>query len=401
MIGATPPKPQVDLGRVFLARDPSFAWKWAEKGRRIELTSQTWQGQSWRHEILLDRPKEPKTPGTALLWITGDQAARDLSFGKELARETGMTVATLFDVPNQPLWDMREDDLIAHSFQKYLETGDPEWPLLVPMVRSALRAMDAVQRADPTVRRFVVSGASKRGWTTWLVGSLGQPRVIAIAPLLFDSLRLPRQLAKQQRDWGHFSPMISDYTSRGLQELVESPEAKSLLEIVDPYERRGSLRLPKLLIHGANDPYWTVDAHSLYIDDLPGDATLLEMPNVGHDVEPISAWAPSVAALARTAALEKRLPNPERAFEWDQARWSAPRGSGAKRARLFRALSSNREFAESRWVPVVSCVPGESGGVPPVESGFVAEFAQVEYRLGDLDYNLTTRVRVWRAGQDR
>ena len=60
--------------------------------------------------------------------------------------------------------------------------------------------MDAVQEflaSDQTantggklkIEKFVVSGGSKRGWTTWLVGIV-DPRVMAIVPVVIDAAEL-------------------------------------------------------------------------------------------------------------------------------------------------------------------------------------------------------------------
>jgi len=63
-----------------------------------------------------------------------------------------------------------EDAIIAYTFDKFLKTQDPTWPLLLPMVKSAVRAMDTPRTSYQDHRRqgpdqdFVVTGGSKRGW---------------------------------------------------------------------------------------------------------------------------------------------------------------------------------------------------------------------------------------------
>ena len=67
-----------------------------------------------------------------------------------------------------------EDSFIAYTWDKFLRTGDARWPARLPMTKSAVRAMDTVTSFCGTpdigglkVDQFVVSGGSKRGWTTW------------------------------------------------------------------------------------------------------------------------------------------------------------------------------------------------------------------------------------------
>src|SRR5205814_7339736 len=85
-----------------------------------------------------------------------------------------------------------EDDFIAYTWDHYIRTGDDRWPARLPMTKSAVRAMDAVTAFTATpagggrpVRRFVVAGASKRGWTTWATAAVDK-RVVAIAPAVIE-----------------------------------------------------------------------------------------------------------------------------------------------------------------------------------------------------------------------
>ena len=187
-------------------QDASCAWKRTEQKRirdatvtHLEFTSQTWRGHLWRHDLLVLRPTSVRRADTAMLFITGDTytAPNQLETDRfhEVAQRAGAVVAILNKVPNQPLYDGRKEDaLIAFTFDQYLKTSDPTWPLLFPMVKSALRAMDALQsfaeqEFDQRIERFVVSGESKRGWTSWLTGAV-DTCVVAIAPMAIDMLKM-------------------------------------------------------------------------------------------------------------------------------------------------------------------------------------------------------------------
>ena len=132
------------------------------------------------------------------------------------------------------------------------------------------------------VSRFIVSGASKRGWTTWLTAAADTKRVKGIIPMVYDNLNLPAQMKHQFASYGGYSEEIADYTSNGLMPVLESEKGRRLSEIVDPYTYLGRITMPKLLINGSNDPYWTFDSLNIYWPKLTGQKNVLYMPNAGH-----------------------------------------------------------------------------------------------------------------------
>jgi PhoPQ-activated pathogenicity-related protein len=48
-----------------------------------------------------------------------------------------------------------------------------------------ITAVMATPEADPSGEKFVVSGGSKRGWTTWTAAAVDK-RVVAIVPASID-----------------------------------------------------------------------------------------------------------------------------------------------------------------------------------------------------------------------
>ncbi len=263
------------------------------------LVSQQWHEFVWSHQLTILVPAENKYDG-ALLFITGgsnnkglpNMKGRDDGFNKsmaDMATKNKAIVAVLRQTPNQPLFnDLEEDALISFTLHNFKEDGDYSWPLLFPMVKSAVRAMDAVQEFSKTtlqhdVNRFLVSGASKRGWTTWLTGA-SDPRVAAIAPMVIDVLNMPVNLDYQIKMWKAYSEQIEDYVKLGIPQTARSEKGEAINTMVDPYSYRKKLTMPKMLFMGTNDEYWTVDAIKHYIDSIPGQNFVHYVPNVGHDL---------------------------------------------------------------------------------------------------------------------
>jgi PhoPQ-activated pathogenicity-related protein len=395
-------------------RKPDRAFAWAQVGNHdtplgkiinLKLTSQVWQGITWTHDLQVYEPREVAYPDTMLLYITGGAIGSppnddDHKIGFTLARACGARAAVLRQVPNQPLLDGKsEDELIAETFVRYLHTRDENWPLLFPMVKSAVKAMDAVQawareRGKPAVSRFVVTGGSKRGWTTWLTGAMDD-RVAAIAPMVIVMLNLGQQGSNQLKVWGKYSEQIHDYIERGLMEKVATPAGTKLWTMVDPYTYRDRLTKPKLLINGTNDRYWTLDALDLYWGGLKGPKYLVELPNAGHGLETNRDWAVNgLGAFFRQVATDRPLPRISWEFAGraqDQATLTIHAQPAPRSARLWTARSETRDFRESRWEPT-PMAPGTTitGNVRTSRDGHLALFGELEYEVDGIPYHLTT-----------
>ena len=400
----------------YVARpDDSFAWKLIDKqeaaGARVyevEFISQTWMDMPWKHDLIVFEPAQLKHPEHVLLFITGGSnknkpKLEDKLLGSSLAALSGTRVALLFQVPNQPLLGGRtEDDLITDTFLFYLATNDARWPLLFPMVKSATRAMDCVEQLaaqewKSPVKGFIVTGASKRGWTTWLTAVCDQ-RVRGIAPLVIDTLNMPKQMDYQFETWGTYSEQIDDYERKGLIQKLKNEPNFPLWQWVDPWTYRRQLTLPKLIVNGTNDRYWTVDALNNYWDDLSGPKQIRYVPNAGHNLKGGREGAlTTLAAFTRHVASDQLLP----ALEWKHdtegniLRLTIESAVVPVSVKLWTAASPSKDFRESEWTSqTLKAKDGRFvGEVPLLPGSHRALFGEAQFRFDGLDYSLSTQLR--------
>ncbi|HOQ31740.1 MAG TPA: PhoPQ-activated protein PqaA family protein, partial [Candidatus Hydrogenedens sp.] len=274
----------------------------------VDLTSQTWRNSSevnrtlWKHWLTIIVPTSiTKTKGLLIIsgGNNGSSATNLRDYAQYIALLTGAPVALLEQVPNQPLLfagessSRTEDEIIAYSFDKYLQTynegnPDPYWPVLLPMVKSAVRAMDTIQEIvlnnhSKTINGFVVGGASKRGWTTWLTGAVDS-RVIAIVPIVIDVLKMDIQMDHQYKCYGFFSETLTPYNELHIFERMSTPGGYALRQIVDPYSYLSNYTMPKYIINACGDEFFLPDSSRFYYHELPGECRLKYTPNVGHSM---------------------------------------------------------------------------------------------------------------------
>ena len=380
--------------------------------RTLRLVSQRWRGVEWSHELSMYRPAG-SGEATMLFGIDGGKAGKVPEKGPlpitdtirllaTVANAANMPAAIIRQVPYQPMFDgLVEDGLIAHSFEQYVRTGDPSWPLLLPMVKAAVEGMHAVGRVaraewgiDP--RGFVVTGASKRGWTTWLTAAV-DPRVVAAVPMVIDMLSMERQLRLQVESFGKLSEQLDDYTSRRIEKLVATPRGRELVEIVDPYRYRQALTLPKLIALGTNDPYWPLEALEVYRDGLHGPCWVSYSPNSGHGLPP-ERIAGLLAAMGRHATGERPLPTIDWQFEQDAdgGRCVLEADEEPAEVLLWQAESATRDFRKARWTatPVPAAGRERTAAIARPAAGFGAALLQCRYERTPWPLLLTTGVQV-------
>ncbi len=418
------------LDRFLAQPDASFAWQVRTESRyrnayyaELRLVSQTWKGTEWKHRlhVLVPRKVDAES-GQALLLVWGgrwkphydDPPGRaqlpkrtDLFAG--IAEQLRTPVAVLAQVPFQPLFGgLREDALIAYSFGRYIESGDDSWPLLLPMVRSAIRGMDAVseylaERHALDIRHFTLAGASKRGWTTWLTAA-SDPRVTAMAPMVIDMLNMPAHLQHQVDTWGDLSEQIRDYTDAGLHDILSSQAGGRLRRIIDPYHYLSRIGQPKLLVIGTNDRYWPLDALRLYWDRLQGESHVLYVPNNGHSVKDTLRVVGSLNALHQHATGRHRMPRLEWTYtESADALELAVRSDPAPaRVRAWQAHAETLDFRSAEWT-ASDAVEDDGTWRHRIElpaAGHTALFGEAVYENLPLSYSLSTLVRIAPGGLD-
>lgn len=408
--------------------DDSFAWELHDshelsglKLHNLLVTSQKWREYTWRHQVAVIVPKEVKHDG-ALLFITGGSNKDELPNWKKpddgtiqmmglIAQKNSAVVAVVFQVPNQPLFgNLTEDEIISLTLHNYRKNRDFTWPLLFPMVKSAIRAMDAVQEFSQEtlhhkINRFLVSGASKRGWTTWLTGA-SDPRVEAIAPMVIDMLNMPKSISYHVEAWGDYSIQIQDYVELGIAQDVNTPDGQEIVSMVDPFSYRKKLTMPKLIFNGTNDEYWPADAIKHYISEIPGENYLHYVPNAGHGLGDKKQAIQALSSFFAETLQNKKYSECSWSFEENEQEINLKVDASKELLEgvlLWTCDSEDRDFRDNEFVSQAI----ETGTGNPIgikinypDSGFRAFYIDLLYRdpNGDV-YSKSTRMFV--AGTDK
>lgn len=418
------------LDRYVAKPDPTYSWKVARTVSAngitqyiVDLKSQTWRTEKeinqpvWQHWLNIVKPEKASSK-TAFLFIVGGANGGEPPQSAEinslrLAQATNSVVAELKMVPNQPLIlhgdgvPRKEDDFIGYTWDQFLKTGDETWPARLPMVKSAVRAMDCVQEFCASdqggrlgVEKFVVAGGSKRGWTTWCTAAVDK-RIAAAIPIVIDVVNVPACSRHHVAAYGFYAQAIGDYVRHNLTGRGDDPRTKLLYAIEDPYSYRERLTMPKFVVNAAGDQFFPPDSSQFYYGDLPGEKYLRYVANADHSLRDTDALE-SITAFYQTVLTGKPRPKYSWTFEKDGAiRVETPDAPKAvtlwqatnPEARDFRVMTIGKTY---RSQPLAD----QGGGVfvgklAAPEKGWTASFIELTYDVGQaFPLKLTTAVRI-------
>jgi len=158
---------------------------------------------------------------------------------------------------------------------------------------------------------WVVAGASKRGWTTWLVGAVTCPtcpNIVGIAPLVPIVPDLLSEVHRQWMSYGGFTFAFNDYVEAGLITELDGEAFGKALKIIDPVNYLERLeRLPKLVVLSSDDEFMQMDWSDIWWQKLTGEKHLLIAPNSEHS---LSTGIPEVIShlVSRLSSLQANFP---------------------------------------------------------------------------------------------
>jgi len=319
-----------------------------------------------------------------------------LALADNLAYQTGGIAVVIYQIPNchivypsDPSKTPREEDaMIAWAWHEFLTDPkhDPEWLPRLPMAKAGMQCMRAVEeytkkQGIAEIEGWVVSGASKRGWTTWMVGAVtceSCPTIVGIAPLVPIVPALHQDVHRQWKSYGGFTFAFKDYTAVNLTTNLDGAGFKLMMDIVDPINYGERLaRLPKLTVLSSDDEFMQFDWSNIWYDQMTGESNLLIIPNSEHSLTTgIPEIISSLPAVYKSIALQKERPSFDYAYDntTGEITVTIPEGIEHGKVVLRHAMTLQNKRRDFRWVRLANedtgnCTLPDIPMKKPIEGG--------------------------------
>ncbi|WLI77425.1 PhoPQ-activated protein PqaA family protein [Kosakonia sp. H02] len=306
--------------------------------QRYTLNSQTWSPQGvvtperWQNQVDIYIPDSARQKYALVAINNGSNdngsgsPLAPTSFKEEaltrIATATRTVVISVSNVPNQVLHyqgvttPLAEDDSVAYTWKLFI--GDikryQDAPLQVPMSASVSQAFRLAKRelAQQKISKFIVTGASKRGWTAWLT-AIADPDVEAIVPFVMDLLNTRKALEHMYRTYGQNWPIaFFPYYKQNIDQQIATDKVASLMRLLDPLaylhsDLSNRLRMEKYIINASGDDFYVPDNSRFYYGRLPGEKSLRVVANSTHN-SVLSVSEQSLITFVNRFQMRKKLP---------------------------------------------------------------------------------------------
>jgi len=274
-------------------------------------------------------------------------------------------------------------------------------------------------RSDTLVDKFMIAGASKRGWTTWTTAAVDE-RVVAMMPLVMDELNFVNNIHHHHRAYCGWSFALADYSAMNFTRELDLPNVAAMMEIIDPLVYASRLTMPKLVVDAGGDEFFLPDDNLWWWNNMSEPKHLLLVANAEHSLAtgivsildaagaffrgflekapvPVFQWVIDPNTGAITVTNPSGQAPPTKVVMWYA---HSAKGTGRRDWRLVAGPVSKPTFQPVIWLPMELQAVNSNTWVaetPAVEDGrWVAFFVTVMYKgVGKLEYQFTTQVSIW------
>ncbi|ELV2603631.1 PhoPQ-regulated protein [Salmonella enterica] len=282
--------------------------------QRFNLNSQTWSPQGvvsperWQNGVDIYIPDSAREKNALVVINNGSNnngsgtPVAPTNFNEEelsrIAIATRTVVISVSNVPNQVLsyqgvtTPLGEDNSVAYSWKLFI--GDThkyqDASLHIPMAASVSQAFRLAKKelTQQNINKFIVTGASKRGWAAWLT-ALSDPDVGAVVPFAMDLLNTQKSLEHMYQSYGKNWPVaFYPYYNQGIDQQVGTDKFERLMRLEDPLtylntDMGDRLKIDKYIINASGDDFYVPDNSHFYYGLLPGSKSLRVVPNSTHN----------------------------------------------------------------------------------------------------------------------
>ncbi|HCM1964657.1 TPA: PhoPQ-regulated protein [Salmonella enterica subsp. salamae serovar 56:l,v:z39] len=282
--------------------------------QRFNLNSQTWSPQGvvsperWQNGVDIYIPDSAREKNALVVINNGSNnngsgtPVAPTNFNEEelsrIAIATRTVVISVSNVPNQVLsyqgvtTPLGEDNSVAYSWKLFI--GDThkyqDASLHIPMAASVSQAFRLAKKelTQQNINKFIVTGASKRGWAAWLT-ALSDPDVGAVVPFAMDLLNTQKSLEHMYQSYGKNWPVaFYPYYNQGIDQQIGTDKFAGLMRLEDPLtylntDMGDRLKIDKYIINASGDDFYVPDNSHFYYGLLPGSKSLRVVPNSTHN----------------------------------------------------------------------------------------------------------------------